>query len=173
MSGHSQQGSTLVISMIVLVAVMLLGTMAMITSNTQYKLAGNLQFLDTAMNDAEATLHQAESRMKSGAIDYNHADFFAASSVSASSSGLYPKGANLDPLEMSWNSSDSALLSPGRYMIELVSTNNVLAGGDLTLGGTTSHMCTRVNTYRITSKGVSWRGTERHVQSFYSVITSC
>ena len=56
----SERGSTLVISLIILIVLMLLGVMAMNTSDTQYKLAGNLQFEDVAMSNAEQAVDAAE-----------------------------------------------------------------------------------------------------------------
>lgn len=169
----SQRGSTLIISMIILVVLMLLGVTSMVTSDTAFKLAGNLQFQDTAMNNAEATLSQVERDMKSGVINHNHADFFVASPKTASSSGLYPIDAGVDPLNMSWSGSNSDDNDHGRYIVELLSTNSVLIGSSLTVGGAPSYACNRVNTYRITARGASLRGASKLVQSYYSVLKAC
>ena len=58
---NKQLGSTLIISLIILVILMLLGVSAVTTSNTQYKLAGNLQFEDAAMNNTETAINAAET----------------------------------------------------------------------------------------------------------------
>lgn len=175
MNRYSQRGSTLVISLIILIILMLLGVTAMNTSDTAFKLAGNLQFANNAMNDSEAVLSEEENAMKAGTIDYNNADFFAAPSVTASSSGLYPLGSAIDPLNMAWDNSDSALApsGTGRYIIQLMSTSSVMIGSSATIGGPLSYACNKVNTYRITARGASVRGATKHVQTYYSVLTTC
>ena len=175
MTSHTQHGSTLIISLIILIILMLIGVTAMMTSDTAYKLAGNLQFENNAINAGEAVLSEEENALKAGTINYNHADFFAASSVTASSSGLYPAGSAIDPLNTAWNSSDSALATSGtgRYIIELMSTSNVMVGSSATVGGPLSYACNKVNTYRITARGASARGATKYVQSYFSVLTTC
>ena len=175
MNRHSQRGSTLVISMIILVVLMLLGVAAINTSDIVYKLAGNLQFANNAMNDSEAVLSETENAMKAGTINYNSLDFFAASSVTASGTGLYPLGSAIDPLNMAWDNGDSVLApsGAGRYIIQLMSTSSVMIGSSATIGGPLSYACNRVNTYRITARGASARGATKHVQTYYSVLTTC
>jgi len=174
MSCQSQRGSTLVISLIILVMLMLLGVTAMTTSDTAFKLTGNLQFENNAINDAESALNTVENAMKLGTISYNDAAFFAASSVTATSTGLYPIGAAIDPLTMSWDNAHSVLVTTNsRRIIQLMSTNNILTGSGLAVGGVASTACNRVNTYSITALGASSRGAAKTVQSYYSVITTC
>ncbi len=173
MTSHTQRGSTLVISLIILIILMLLGVTATVTSNTAFKLAGNLQFENNAMNSAETTLSEVENGLKTGSINYKHADFFAVLPVTASATGLYPIGSGIDPMIMSWGSTDSAAATQGRYIIELMSTSNVMIGSSATIGGPASYACNKVNTYRITARSTSMRGTAKLVQSFFSVLTTC
>lgn len=173
MTSHTQRGSTLVISLIILIVLMLLGVTAMVTSNTAYKLAGNLQFENNAMNSAEATLSEVEKLLETGGIDYNHADFFATPPVTASITGRYPISSGIDPMNMNWNNTNSAATTQGRYIIELMSTSNVLIGSSVTVGGPLSYACNRVNTYRISAHGTSARDASKIVQSYYSVLTTC
>lgn len=172
MIGYTQRGSTLVISMIILIVLMLLGVTAMVTSNTAFKLAGNLQFENNAMNSAEAVLSEVENWLKVGIIDYNHVDFFAAPPVTASTTGRYPKNSGVDPANMTWNDTNSAVAGQGRYIIELMSTSNILIGSSVTVGGQPSYACNKVNTYRITARGASARGAAKLVQSYFSVLTT-
>lgn len=171
-----QSGSTLVISMIVLVVIMLLGTMAMVTSDTQYKLAGNLQFQDAAMNNAETAITTAENWLAS---DTNYADT-AFTTYDPSKPHLYPIGylearaaPNNSPLTMDWSDNNSIQVDNDdqRYIIELMSVGNRLSGSGQTIGGRASSGCNQVNTYRITARGASARGTTRFVQSYYSVLS--
>jgi len=174
MIAQTQRGSTLVISMIMLVVLMLLGVMSMTTSDTAYKLAGNLQFENNALNNAEAALSDVENSLKNGAIDINHADFAAASSVTAAPSGFYPKGANIDPFNMAWDDTDSASSSGDdtqRGIVQLMSTDTVQSGEDYVVGIQKSTACKKVNTYVITARGTSARGSTRLVRSYYSVLT--
>lgn len=174
MTSHTQRGSTLVISLIILIILMLLGVTATVTSNTAFKLAGNLQFENNAMNDAEAALNNTEAGLKAGTINYNHADFSAAPSVTAASTGFYPIGAAIDPLSMTWvNGTNSAASGPGSSIIQLLSTSTVMIGSSVTVGGPLSYACNRVNTYSISTRGTSLRGAAKLVQSYYSVLTAC
>ena len=61
-----QRGATLVIALLVLVLIMMIGITAISTSDTQYKLAGNLQFEDSALNNAEAAVTAAENWLSTG-----------------------------------------------------------------------------------------------------------
>lgn len=176
MISKTQRGSTLVVSMIMLVVLMLLGVMSMTTSDTAYKLAGNLQFENNALNNSEAALSDAENSLQNGVIDINHADFAAASSVTAAASGFYPEGANIDPYNMAWDNTDS--VSPSgddtqRRMVQLMSTNTVQIGENYVAGIPQSSACNKVNTYVITARGSSARGSTKLVRSYYSVLTAC
>lgn len=173
MTYHSQRGSTLIISLIILVLLMLLGVTAMTTSDMAYKLTGNLQFENNAINNAEAVVISTEEAIDAGTINYLDSDFFAPSSVTAASSGLYPIGAAINPLTMIWDNAHSVSVAPGRRIIQLMSTKNLQFGADLTTGGPSSAKCTTVNTYTISALGSSARGASNIVQSYYSVLTDC
>ncbi|MFA6970208.1 MAG: PilX N-terminal domain-containing pilus assembly protein [Gallionella sp.] len=185
-----QRGSTLIISMIILILLMLLGVTAMKISDTQFQLAGNLQFEDSAMNNAETAINTAEGWLKTG-TNFQDAGFTYATSCSASHTVAqlyalktdvtpatpclpgYTSPAN-DPLTMTWddNNSFAVVGNPNqRYIIELVSINNRLVGSGQTVGGRASSGCNQVNTYRITARGASARGATKFVQSYYSVLS--
>ena len=175
-----ERGSTLIISLIILILLMLLGITAMNTSDTQFKLAGNLQFEDAAMNNAETAVNAAETWLATGTNFSNAA--FTTYNASAGTYQLYPIGtlaaltapAN-DPLTMTWADTNSLEVVAGnsnqRYIIELMSTNNTLVGSSVTTGGRASSACNKVNTYRITARGASARGATKFVQSYYSVLS--
>ncbi|MBL8336979.1 MAG: hypothetical protein JNM97_09410, partial [Rhodoferax sp.] len=71
-----QRGATLVVALLILVLIMMIGITAVSTSNTQFRLAGNLQFEDSAMNNAEAAVTAAENWLATG-TNYNNAAFTA------------------------------------------------------------------------------------------------
>lgn len=180
---HRQSGSTLIISMIILILLMLLGVTAMKTSDTQFQLAGNLQFEDSAMNNAETAVNAAETALKNGSIAAGATPNvgFTTTYVSANgpvTAGLYPINSGIDPFTLNWtgtggNGNNFSIPGTGGqdYIIELMSTNNRLVGSSQVIGSRTSSGCNQVNTYRITARGTSARGATKFIQSFYSVLS--
>lgn len=138
---YTQKGSTLIISMIILVVLMLLGVTSMVASDTQYRLAGNLQFEDMAFNAAESALIRAEKELVP--IGGSVANNLAAGTV------------------MGGVSSGTAIL---------LSSGNRLQSSSQVIGSRTSTGCNVVNTYTVTANGTSARGANRTVQSYYSVL---
>ena len=183
--GSRQQGSALVMSLLILALIMILGVTAMSTSNTQFKLAGNIQFEDSALNNAEVAIATAEVWLTpAGGAPYPSSSNFrnAAFTTFSSSTGyLHPKGhmatlssPNNDPLAMVWSDSNSVSVAGNgnqRYMIELISENSRLQGSNLGLGPRRSSGCNQVNTYLITARGLSARGATKFVQSYFSVLS--
>lgn len=169
-----QKGATLVIALLVLVLIMMIGIAAVSTSNTQYKLAGNLQFEDGAMNNAEIAVSTAENWLATGS-NYNNAGFTTYDA--ANSPQLYPTASTAaivaNPLTATWSDSNSVSVSGDtqRYQIRLMSTNNLLMGSDAGIRGRGVSVCNKVNTYLITGRGVTHRGASKFVQSFYSVLS--
>lgn len=167
-----QQGATLVVAMMVLVLIMMIGIAAVNTSSTQFTLAGNLQFEDSAMNNAETAVSDAESWLKA---NYTH-DGFSTRDETASGQ-LYPVPATgaqpVDPLTLDWSSDETSVSVGGndnqRYFIQLLSRNNSLLGSNQAVGGRKSAVCNKVNTYLISGRGLSARGASKIVQSYYSV----
>ncbi|MFA6061539.1 MAG: PilX N-terminal domain-containing pilus assembly protein [Gallionella sp.] len=176
-----QSGSTLIISMIILILLMMLGVTAMKTSDTQFQLAGNLQFEDSAMNNAETALVAAETWLQA---NFRNPGLLTDTCNSRSVSHLYPLNTAVAPpapclsaeaplTTMAWNDTDSLQNGANdgqRYFIELMSVNNRLIGSGATIGGHASAGCNQVNTYRVTARGTSARGASKFVQSFYSVL---
>ena len=177
-----QKGATLVIALLILVLIMMIGITAISTSNTQFKLAGNLQFEDGAMNNAEAAITAAEQWLSTG-TNYKNAGFTAY--AQATTPQLVPIAQVVNPISMTWidladpggpyPTTANSLMVGGniaqRYLIQLMSRNNRLLGSSAVLGGRTSSGCNQVNTYQITARGLSARGATRFVQSFFSVLS--
>lgn len=167
-----QRGSTLVMSLIVLVVLMMLGVSTMIVSGTQFSLTGNLQFQNASMNKAEVSVATAEQWLAAG-TNFKDAGFTTYSS--GTTPHLYPIGAlTADPLTMTWDSTNSWSLDGAagtqRYFIELLGKDKKLIGSGLG-DPRKSKGCNQVNVYRIVSRGVSGRGAVRFVQSNYSVLS--
>ena len=182
-----QRGATLVIALLILVLIMMLGITAISTSNTQYKLAGNLQFEDSAINSTETAITTAERALSDG-VTFKSAGFTVYDS--ATTPHLQPIGRlaalaapNNSHLTMAWDDTNSRCVgsagvtcSPGgdpnqRYFIELMSRNNRLRGSNLAVGGRSSAGCNQVNTYQTTARGLSARGATKFVQSYFSVLS--
>lgn len=172
MNSLLQRGSSLVISMIILVILMLLGVSAMVTSDTAFKLAGNLQFQDSALNNAEAAMAAGEEWIggSTGGVE----NFRNAAFSTATVGGLYTLAATPDPLNMTWNDDSSVAVDGNasqRYFIDLMSENNQLLTSGSDIGGRTSAACNKVNTYRVVGRGTSARGAVKIVESYYSVLS--
>jgi Tfp pilus assembly protein PilX len=172
-----QQGSTLVVTMMLLILIMMLGVTAMVTSDTQFKLTGNLQFEDVSMNRAESTVAAAESWLATGG-NKSAAGF---ANYDSATPHLHPIGhlASLsapanNPLTMVWSDSNSMPVVSGedtqRYLIEKVSHKVRLYGADLGRGEPGSAPSPCVNTYLITARGTSIRGATKFIQSYFSVL---
>jgi hypothetical protein len=74
---------------------------------------------------------------------------------------------------MTWSDSNSISVagsSAQRYIIQMMSSNNLLTGSSAALGRQNAAVCNKVNTYLITGRGTSHRGAVKFVQSFYSVL---
>lgn len=171
-----QRGATLVIALLILVLIMMIGITAVSTSDTQFKLAGNLQFEDSARNNAEAAASGAENWLATG-TNFLDAGFTVAD---AAKPQLLPRAAprplsrDTDPLTITWSDANSLSIGGNtnqRYRIEQMSLNNRLIGSSRVVGGRVSTTCNRVNTYLITGRGVSVRGATKLVQSYYSVLS--
>lgn len=172
MSLITQRGSALIVSMIILVILMLLGVSAMMTSDTSFKLAGNLQFQDSALNNAETALTAGEAWIggSTGTTpNIQDVGFSSASGVS----GVYPLSAYPDSFSMAWGGANSVAVDSNnaqRYFVDLMSEGNQLLTSGVDEGGRPSAACNKVNTYRIVGRGSSARGAVRFVESYYSVL---
>ena len=171
-----QKGATLVVALLVLVLIMMIGITAVTTSNTQYKLAGNLQFEDSAMNNAEAAVTSAESWLNTsttGVPPVHHYQDPGFTTASTATPELLPIGATNDPLTMAWSDANSKTVGGNtaqRYIIQMKSTNNLLQGSSSSMGAQAKSVCSMgVNTYLITGRGTSARGASKFVQSYYSI----
>jgi Tfp pilus assembly protein PilX len=171
-----ERGATLVVAMVVLVLIMMIGIAAVTSSSTQSKLAGNLQFENTAMNSAEGAIGAAELWLSTG-TNFKNGGF---STYAAATPQLHPLGhlASLaapanNALTMNWNGTSDIQAGGAnqRYMIELLSTNNRLLGSSQAVGQRRSTTCQQVNTYMITARAQAPRSATKFVQSYYSVLS--
>lgn len=165
---RGQGGSSLVVSMIMLVVLMLMGVAAIVVSNTQYRMAGNFQFHNLAMAGAESTLSVAERWLVDNTLDPKL--------QARVSGGLYPEGTGPDPYTMVWDDTTSERvggLDNQRYIIEVIGDTRYLPGQSAAQSGcgqyTAQGPCSAVGVFRVTARGTSARGSAKIVQSVFTV----
>ena len=185
---HRQKGAVLFITLIMLVVLMVIGFNALSTSDVQFRLVGNSQFQNIAKERAENALAQAErwiTQKTSGVSNTQNPGF---TTRQTSSPALYPidylAANSIDPLTMTWSDTNStqtliwngsAMVASNeqRYIIELLSANNIAAGSGIGsvrgATGATAGAC-NLNLYRITTRGESARGATQFVQVVYSAL---
>jgi len=167
---NRQRGaSSLFLTVILVMVVMLLAATAAMLSNTQFRLAGNLQFENIAFNLSESAIASAENWLSSGTNAKN--DGFT--TRSNSTPALYPIG-NLtaDPLTMTWADTNSTVVDSDeskRYLIQKYGADNQPLGTGLDTGGRPLTGCQKVDVFLISARGTSARGTSKSVQTTYSV----
>ena len=165
-SSRRQRGASLLVALVMLTVLMVMGVSAYVASNTQFRMAANLQFQNIAAGNAESALATAENWI---VTNYTNAGF-----TTRSAGGLYPLGTGPDPLAMTWDDNSSVkvdALGTERFMIELLAADRVLPSnsiGNCNVYGM-SGPCPRVNVYRMTERGTSILGTTKQVQSVFAV----
>ncbi len=169
-----QRGISLVTTLVMLLAVMVLGMSALLVSRSEFMLSGNLQFQAAALNEAEASSVAAEQWLATG-TNYQNAGF---TTYNSSAGYLYPIGymsANsIDPLTMTWSTSNSIQVGSNtnqRYLIEFLAKDKTLIPTGLAVGGRASSGCNKTDIFRIIAQGGSARGATRMIQSIYSVLS--
>jgi Tfp pilus assembly protein PilX len=167
-----QRGISLVTTLVMMVAVMVLGLSAVLVSKGDFVLSGNLQFQSAAMNQAEASAIVAEQWLAAG-TNYLDPGF---TTYAAATGHLYPIGYlaanNIVPLTMTWDSDNSTQVSANqRYLIEFLARDKTLIPTSLNQGGRAASGCNKVNVYRIVARGGSGRGASKFVQSIYSRLS--
>lgn len=170
---RGQRGaSSLFVTVVLVLVVMLLAVTAAVLSNTQFKLAGNLQFENVAFNLAEGALAQAENWLATGTNGKN-AGFTTRSTATPQ---LYPidylATNNIDPLTMTWSDSNSVAVGGNdnqRYLIEKYGKDNQPLGTGIETGGRPLTGCQKVDVFRISTRGATTKGTTKLVRTTYSV----
>lgn len=149
-----QRGSTLIISLMILIVMTLIGLTGIMTSTLEEKMAGNTRDQALAFQAAEAALRDGEEY-------YNDNVDSPAAAFNGSVTGLYASGSIPDPFDdATWANSrtysgtiDSVKAQP-RYIIELLDTIGS-ATEDLNISGYgESSGMGNVIAARITARGV-------------------
>jgi len=165
---HKQSGVTLVISLIILIALTILGLTTMQSTRTEISMAGNLRESGITFNAAEAGLSDAEG--------------FVGASISKNvytdpDTGLYSK-TDEDPDyfdDTTWVASQDASISlphvveQPKFVIKYLGDRSQNEAATLNIGGYGSGLPgITVSTFRITAKGFGQTSNSvRYVQSYY------
>jgi type IV pilus assembly protein PilX len=172
-----QKGATLVMAMLILVLIMMIGIVAVGSSDTQSKLAGNLQFDNNAMNNAELAVSTAENWLSTGT---NYADPGFTTYSSGVTPHLYSTSATdgvvTAPLSTTFTKINARCVDndtdcASSYVIQQMSVGSTLIGANQSFGGRATTTCNKVNTYQIIGRGMGGRGARKTVVSFYSVFS--
>ena len=142
---HRQSGATLVIALIILIVLMILGIGAVMTANSQFKMAGNLQFENQAKNAAENQLAIAEAWLN----------------TNGGPTSVLVQGV---PLTVAATGKDS-------YTIVLLGANKTPVAGTATVGTPPPAGSVMVNLFQVTGHGESARGASRDVVAIYEVLS--
>ena len=166
---HRQSGVSLVTALIIVAVLGMMGVAGVMIANTQFRMAGNLQFQSAAMSDAESALATAENWLPTNFANEGFAR--------AGTPGLYPAGSAPDPLTTAWDDRTSVRVDAAgnqRYMIELYLAGRTLPTNSVVQCNSygTNAPCPKVNVYRILSRGVSRGGATRLIESYFAVRTS-
>ena len=175
--GRQRGASSLFITVILVLVVMLLAVTAAVLSGTQFKLAGNLQYENIAFNLAEQALVSAESWLSAPDGAGNPANSRDAGFATYTTGNYrypidYLASTSVDPLTMTWTDSNSLPIDADdakRYLIEKWGSDNVPFGEGNGIGVTCQTVSSKVNIFRITTRGTSAKGTTKFVQSIFSV----
>jgi Tfp pilus assembly protein PilX len=169
-----QRGISLVTTLVMMMAIMVLGLSAILLSKGEFVLSGNLQFQSASLNEAESAMVYAENWLNTG-TNYLNAGF---TTYNAAAGYLYPIGYmsanNVNPLTMTWDNTNSeqvGAITSQRYLIEFLAKDKTLIPTSLNTGGRQSSGCNKVDVFRVIARGSSARGATRFVQSVYSVLS--
>lgn len=167
-----QRGAALIISLIILLAMTLIGVSSMDSAIMELRMAGTMQQQVVAMNRAEATLLAAENR-----IDAIIADG-AVHNFETTGDGFYPAVNNLDLEQANWDNIDSEAgpLSTANnvddddaYVIEYLGAKPI-PGESVVEDNDGNIIGGAVHTFRNTTRSSSGRDVVRIVQSVYVTL---
>ena len=163
-----QSGMVLIVSLIILIALTILGVVSMQSTRTEIAMAGNLREADTTFNAAEAGLSTAENFV---AASTSKADF------SDPTNGLY-SSTDDDPdyfLDANWVAAQTAtttlphVIEQPKFIVKYLGDRSQNEAAALNIGGYGSGLPgITVSNFRITTKGSGQTiNSVRYVQSYY------
>ena len=159
-------GSALIVSLLILIVMTLIGVTAVSTSGLEERMAGNTRDEQVAFQSAEIALRDAETFIEG----------LASTAGFDGSDGQYPQDSTLDisPDSAIWTGNNSKVYggaqgdekSPPRYVIEVLGTQG---NNDVNIGGYgVSSGVGAVTSFRITARGTGIsNGSTVILQSYY------
>lgn len=165
---HRQEGASLLVVLALLLAIGLLTLTGFQLARHQYLLVSNLQFQEQAFTQAETAVAVAEAWLS----DETNANLPAFETFDAAAKGLYPMGhlgtLGLDPVSMTWTSSNSLAAGSARYLIEQTGRSVRLPGGSLQVGQATTGACRAVDLFHVVGRSASVRGSSRTIETYFA-----
>ncbi len=165
---RNQRGTSLLVIVALLLGMGLMSLTAFYLSRGQFQLVGNIQHLQQAFTQAEATAATAEQWLTVPA----NAQSPGFTTFDSGLKGVYPAGQlaalGRDPSTMTWNDSNSIATADGRYLAEQLARGVKLPGGSVQVGQRNSGSCTAVDLYRVVSTSASVRGASRMIETFFA-----
>jgi len=161
----TQRGTTLVISLLILLVMTLIGVTSMSSSNMEEKMAGNDRDFNLAFYAAEAALRQAE--------DYIANNIVSTAAFGGGTTGLYALNSNPDIYAAStWTNSITysgtidGVSSQPKYIIEIM---GIVGNDDVNVAGYgESSGSGKITTFRITARGTGGSdGAVSMMQAYY------
>lgn len=167
-SKNSQQGMTLVVSLVILIAMTVIGLTSMQSTRTEVTMAGNLRESGIAFNAAEAGLSAAEAFAR---------DAISKNVFSSPATGLYGE-TDEDPDYYDLTTWDAAQLADTslpyvseqpKFIIRYLGDRSQNEVASVNIGGYgSSQPGMTVSNFRVTARGAGQTGTTfRYVQSYY------
>jgi len=168
----SQQGVTLIMSLVILVTLTLIGLSSMQGSRTELAMAGNLRESDLTFQAAEVGLKSAEN--------YLTATTSASIFNSGTANGLWAEtdddpdyfdDANTWAILARTGDSIPHVTSPPLYVIKYLGERSNLGGGIININNISNQQPGKiVSNYRSTSRGVGRTGNSfRYLQSYFGI----
>lgn len=164
-----QRGAALVVSMVMLVAITIIGVFTMSNSHLEWLMTNNSRFQSDAFMLAEATLDVAETNIPNDPSTVSWGDPFYNDAVLPN-----PDALPSDPNQLSsWNSytSSAAINAPAgttnNYVIDYLGCTIESGSGPCGTAGTAS-----IYTYRVWARSISGNGASRIIRSTFAVRLS-
>lgn len=167
-----QTGAALIISLVILLAMTLIGVSSMDSAVLELKMAGTMQQQIVAMNRAEATLIDAESKIIEITTNGTTQNFETADD------GFYPSVNALDLEHANWDGvateagpedSDNSVDDDDQYVIEYLGVKPI-PGETVKMDPNGGISGGAVHTFRNTTRSASGRDVVRIVQSVYVTL---
>ena len=167
-----QAGAALIISLVILLAMTLIGVSSMDSAVLELKMAGTMQQQIVAMNRAEATLMVAETAIDNITTDGTTYNF------ETTGNGFYPPVNTLDLEQVDWAGistevgpvdSANSIDDDDKYVIEYLGIKPI-PGETVKMDPNGAIVGGAVHTFRNTTRSASGRDVVRMVQSVYVTL---